>query len=168
MGTSISTSGDNSSLGWWNIQDNTFTDVSPQFIPANTRTKLQVNLDSSIDSFSPEGVSSSDIWDDTNYKFLPISLGDSYIFRITMTVNPNLNNRNFTVDMDIGGTQNIILEKTNRLARGANVDTKISLTNSLFALGTFLANGAEIYITCDGDVELHNISLFIQKITQND
>ena len=42
------------------------------------------------------------------------------------------------------------------------------MTNSIFTLGTFIANGGEIYITCDGDVDIFNISLFIQKVTEDD
>lgn len=155
----------NLNLGWWNIQDQTFTSTSPQSINSNTRTKLQINADSIIESFSPELLPVTDIWDDTNYKITPINNGDSYIFRLSMTANPTLNNRNFTVDLDIGGTQGVIFERTTRLARGANIDTKISMTNSIFTLGTFIQNGGEIYVNCDGDVSLFNIALFIQKVT---
>lgn len=156
------------STGWWNIQDTTFTSSNPLSILTNTRTKLQINADSVIDSFGSNNSVSADIWDDTNYKITPLQNGDSYIFRLSMTVNPTLNNRNFTVDLDIGGTQGIIFERSRRLTRGANVDIKISMTNSIFTLGTFIANGGEIYITCDGDVDIFNVSLFIQKVTQDD
>lgn len=152
-------------IGWWNIDDNTFTDVSPQVVLANTRTLLELNSDSAIESFSPGGAPASSIWDDVTYSVTPDTVGASYIVRLNLTANPTLNNRNFTIDLDIGGTQGIILERTTRLARGANNNTKVSLTNSIFALNTFVTNGGRFFITCDGDVELFNISLLIQKVT---
>lgn len=156
------------STGWWNITDTTFIESSPQTISSGVRTKLQINSDSVINGFGANNQPSADIWDDVNNKITPLINGDSYIFRLSLTANPTLNNRNFTVDLDIGGTQNIIFERTTRLARGANTNTKVSMTNSIFTLGTFIANGGEIYITCDGDVEIFDISLFIQKVTEND
>lgn len=159
---------DKDTTGWWTISDTTFTSATPQSIPANTRTLLQINLDSVIEFAGANGALASDIWDAVNNKLTPLASGDSYLFRLSMTANPTLNNRNFTVDLDIGGTQGVIFERSTRLARGANVDTKISMTNSIFTLGTFIANGGEIYITCDGDVEIFDISLFIQKVTSND
>lgn len=151
--------------GWWNIQDTTHISSSPQTILANTRTKLEINLDDIVESFSPTGKTASSIWDGINYKLTPFESGDSFIVRLSLTANPTLNNRNFTVDLDIGGSIGIIFERTVRLGRGANFDTKISMTNSIFCLGTFVANGGEIYVTCDGDVDLFNKSLFIQQIT---
>lgn len=155
----------NSKLGWWNITDNTFTNEAPQVILANTRTKLSINCDSTIDNYSPLDTDINSIWDKTNEKITPLNIGDSYIFRLSLTANPTLNNRNFTIDLDIGGNQNIIFERTSRLARGAGNETKISITNSIFVLDTFFQNGGELYVTCDGDVNLSDISLFIQKVT---
>jgi len=156
---------DNLGLGWWNITDTTYTFSSPQSIINGVRTKLIINADSTIDAYSPLNTNINNIWDNINSKITPLSVGDSYVFRLNMTVNPVLNNRNFIVDLDIGGTTGIIFERTIRLARGANVDTKISITNSIFALAAFMANGGDIYITCDSNVDIFDISLFIQKVT---
>jgi len=156
------------SRGWWNIADNTDNSLNPQLITSNTRTKITISPDSVIDGYGANGLPSSSIWDGVSNKITPIQLGDSYIFRISFTANPTLNNRNLTIDLDLGGSQGIIFERSTRLARGANVDTKVSMTNSIFALSTFVSNGGEIYITCDGDVEIFNKSIFIQKVTQND
>ena len=156
------------SSGWWNIADNIDNSLNPQFITSNTRTKITISPDSVIDGYGANGLPASSIWDGVNNKITPIQLGDSYIFRISFTANPTLNNRNLIIDLDLGGSQGIIFERSTRLARGANVDTKVSMTNSIFALSTFVSNGGEIYITCDGDVEIFNKSIFIQKVTQND
>jgi len=155
----------NKNTGWWNITDTTFIPTNPQTIPANTRTKLIINSDNVIETYSPNGLPVSDIYDDITNKITPLLNGDSYIFRLSLTANPTLNNRNFTIDLDIGGTQGIVFQRSTRLARGAGNDTQISVTNSIFTLNTFVANGGELYITCDGEVDLTDISLFIQKIT---
>lgn len=118
-----------SNTGWWNIGDDTFTDIAPQSISADTRTKLIINSDSVIESFGAGGTAASSIWS-ADSRFTPLASGDSYIFRLSMVANPSLNNRNLTVDLDIGGTQGIIFERTVRLARGANVDTGKQLVSS--------------------------------------
>ena len=151
--------------GWWSIQDTTFTSGSPQNILANIRTPLIINPDNVIETFGAEERPASDIYDGVNNLITPLELGDSYLLRLDLTANPTLNNRNFIIDLDIGGTQGIIFERLIRLARGAGNDTTISVTNSIFSLNTFIANGGTLNITCDGDVSLFNISLFIQKIT---
>lgn len=157
-----------SSTGWWLIEDNTFTSGSPQSIPSNTRTKLQINSDTVVETYGANGLLASSIWDDVNYRITPLSIGDSYTFRVAFNVDPVQNNRNFTVDLDVSGTTGIILEKSFRLLRGANNDTKVDITSSIFPLSDFVTNGGEIYITCDGLVRLFDIKLYIQKVTQND
>lgn len=156
------------STGWWEIDDNTFTGVSPQVIPSNTRTKLQINADAVVETYGANGLSASSIWDDTNYRITPPSIGDSYIFRVAFNADPVQNNRNLTVDLDVSGTTGIVFEKSFRLVRGAGNDTKVDITSSVFALSDFVTNGGEIYVTCDGSISLSDIKLYIQKVTQND
>lgn len=75
------------------------------------------------------------------------------------------NNRNLTIELDIGGGQGVIWDKTVRLARGNPnpVPTRVTETMDVYTLGTFLANGGEIFLTCDSDASVYNISFKIEK-----
>ena len=151
--------------GWVNISDNTYTTASPLAITDGVRTKMAISADSVIDSFAPSGTSASDFWDNTNKKFTPLASGDTYTIRLDFTANPDANNLSVNVDLDIGGSQGIIFERSARLVRGASNDTKISMTFQVFTLGTFTANGGEFYITGDGVIDVSDVAVFITRTT---
>lgn len=151
---------DKSDLGWITFNDSLNTEASPQVLAQNVRTLLTNNGASSITTHAPTVATN---WLNAN-KFTPDSSGDVYVFRLDLEANPTLNNRNLLIELDIGGTQGVIWSKTERLARGAGNNTKVSLTIPVFTLGTFVANGGELYVTCDGPCDVFSAAYFITKV----
>ena len=153
-----------SNLGWVQITDTTYTSGSPFAVSASTRTKLTINADSVIESHAPVGLDASDFYTDATNKVLGVESGDAYIIRLDFTANPTLSNRNMFIEFDIGGAQGVIFERLVRLARGAATDTPVSTTNFYYALSTFISNGMEIYVECDGDVDLFDFTIIISRV----
>lgn len=152
--------------GWWNITDQTYTDSNPLVLEQGVREKLVINSDNVTNGFGANNLNADSIWDPITSSFKPIALGDSYIFRLTGTGSPLVNNSNLKIELDIGGSQGVIWEETISLSRGADIGVKFVTTNSIFSLSTFIANGGDFYVTCDGIAEIYDLSLFIQKITE--
>lgn len=151
-------------LGWVQVADTTYTSGSPFSVSSGVRTKLLINSDSVIESSAPTGLTAADFYDDSTNKVLGIQSGDAFAIRLDFTANPTLNNRNLFIEFDIGGAQGVIFERLVRLARGAGVDSPISTTNFYYTLGTFVANGMEIYVECDGDVDLFDFTIVLSRV----
>lgn len=152
-------------LGWVNIIDTTYTSGAPLTLSNGARTLLDLNADVFLEDYAPNGFTGADFYDNATSKITPLGLGDSYIYRISLTAVPAQNDKTLILDLDIGGTQGIILQRSTRLSKGAGTENFISTTNSIFTLGTFVANGGELYLTCDGACDIYGISLFIQRVT---
>jgi len=152
----------NSDLGWRQFNDTEFTEESPRTIPANTRTKITIDALSGVSTNAPDV--SVGWWNSGTQKFMPDSSGDFYVSRLSFIADPTLNNRNLTLELDIGGSFGTIWSKTVRLARGAGVDTQIAENINVYTLGTFVANGGEFYVTCDGEFNLYTTILILNKV----
>ena len=163
MGSFAGARSSNPKHGWWNIKDSTFTDKKPLKIKSGKRTKIKIHADSVIDDYSPLGMPASKIFNSETGKITPLNTGSSYVFTLAMKVNSKLNNRNLLVELDVGGSEGTIFAQTVRLARGTNTDTMVNVSSTIYALGSFFMNGGELYITCDGNISLFDMTLFIQK-----
>lgn len=148
-------------LGWVQLSDSQYDTVTRFPITSGVRTKLPNNANGVLDVTSMFGATT--IYDPATEKLTPDNFGDTYDWRVSFFADPTLNNRNFTLELDIGGSQGVIWSKTIRLARGAGVDTKITETLDIYTLNTFIANGGELYVTCDGDVSLYDIIYKIER-----
>jgi len=152
-------------LGWIEFGDDEYTETAPLSIPqSNGRALLPNNGSNVINITQTEGL---DTILDSN-KLQPDNEGDSYDWTIQFIVDPTLNNRNLTLELDIGGSSGVIWSKTIRLARGAGVDTKVSETIDLYTLDEFIQNGGEIYVTCDGNIDVYDIIYKIERKFRND
>lgn len=151
-----------SALGWVQFKDTQYTTGSPLVLSTDTEVDLPNNKGSVLDTYAPEGGAD---WL-TSDKFTPDSVGDFYSFRLQLNANPSTNNRNLLISLDIGDgvTPNIIWSKTERLARGASVDTKVSIAIPLYTLSTFVNNGGQFKIECDGACDIHDIVWLIAKV----
>lgn len=153
-----------SAYGWVNIQDNTRTTGAPLVLAATVRTKLTINADSTIDTYAPTNTVVSDYFDVATSKIKGVAVGDAYMYRLTFKARPNNATASIAIDYDIGGSQGIISDKSIRLLKGNAVPTSISEVNMVFTLDTYIANGAEIYLTGTHITDIYDIRLLITKL----
>lgn len=146
-------------LGWVQFSDTEYTQASPLSVLSDSRTLLPNNAGNVLNIVNPFG---GNDWISNN-KFNPDNFGDSYDWRVGFTIDPTLNNRNLTLELDIGGSQGVIWSKTIRLARGAGVDTRVTEQIDVYTLQTFIDNGGELYVTVDGESNIYDISYKIER-----
>lgn len=149
-------------LGDIQFADSQYNTSNRLFLPSGVDVVLPNNKNGVLNLTAPADAVN---WMDNTGKITPNNgSGEGYGLRITFVVDPTLNNRNFTLKLDIGGSQGVVWEKTERLARGAGVDTKMSFYIPYYALGTFFANGGVFKVNVDGDSDLFDIIHLFRKL----
>lgn len=151
--------------GWVQISDNTRDSSNPLSLAANVRTKVNVSADSVIESYAPPNTTASTFYNETLGKLYGESEGDSYILRITYKADPSQNNTNIAWSLDIGGSQGSIFDDSTTLVRGAN-EAPYSQIIPYYTLGTFQANGGELYVTASHNCDIYDVRLYISRISR--
>ncbi|TSE11294.1 hypothetical protein [Aquimarina algiphila] len=147
-------------LGWVQYADDQYTSGIPLNLVTGARTVLENNGANVVNTAAPSG---STDWLVAN-KFMPDNELDTYRVRVRFNVNPTLNNRNLTLELDIGGAVGTIWTRTIRLARGATVVTAVTEDLDFYTSETFLTNGGTFYLTCDGEAGVFDIVYKIERV----
>ena len=147
--------------GWENWEDATYTSGSPLSLTASTRTKVTIDglAASTNTSYSPV---SGDLWDNTNNKITPDNVGDVYDLRLRFQATPAVSDGYITLELDIGGSEGVILAQTQRFLKGTSEQSMLFVA-TVFTLDTFVANGGSIYATSSVGVDIHSIGLLINR-----
>lgn len=159
-------------LGWILVADDVYTTGSRKTINASTRTQLDITYGaSSIETYAPRNVVGNGTggwWDDTGDAFMPSTVGDGYLVRLSFKCDPAGANPYLLIEgsIDEGASPpNVIFSETVTLAQGSGVETQVVRTYSLFALSTFVANGLKFFITPSGNTEFWDMSVLIHRVT---
>lgn len=155
--------GGNGGSGWAIYNDNQYTQSSPLVINEGVTTKITINGSTSIKDQLPNGV--SDWWNSTTNKITPSLSGDSYIVNLRFIATSSSNTGLADVEIDIGGTLNVIDGSTVSLRKGTGNTQRVSLKFDLYTASTFIANGGEIKLrSIDGNTSIYNISVKITRV----
>lgn len=150
--------------GWGQWADSVYTSGSPLAISPAARTRVTIDgLGSgSTTTYLPTG--SSDWWDTINNKLVGDNIGDSYIVRLAFKATTGTASSHATVELDIEGTQNTILQETIGYPKGSSVEHSYVLVWPIFTLNTFITNGGKIYITPSSNgQEFYDFEIQVQK-----
>lgn len=151
--------------GWAQYSDGQYTAGNPFVVTAGTTVAIPNNSASTITSQLPTG--SSGFYNGT--RFTPDASGDAYNIRLSFTAFSSANNGAFALELDIsaaGDGSNIITRTPTRMLTGAGSGNArlYSQDYPVYALGTFLANGALPRVDAvTGDLTMYNISFVIFK-----
>jgi len=159
------TGGGIDALGWVAITDTTYTSGSPFTISSGVDTALRFNLDSTIDSYAPNGYSDTDFFDDTNYRVLSPVVGAAYDFRLSFQCVPSANSKQLVTSYSIGtgvGSQIVIDQRSSEL-RTSGSPSYISMTSLVYSLDTFIANGMEIILNANTNCDIYDIGMVINR-----
>lgn len=151
--------------GWVSITDTTKTSGTPLSLIANTRTLLSLNADSVIEPHAPTGTTASDFYNNTSKKLFGATEGDSYDLRITFTADPATTNTNLFWELDIGGSQGVIFEDSKPLLKGSAAERYVQII-PYFTLGTFQANGGDLYLEATSDTDIYDISALLVRTSK--
>lgn len=148
--------------GWWYIKDETYTEANPLTI-SETRTLIDMSIDSDISGFAPLGKQVSDIYDESTGSITPLNIGDSYSFRLTFQCKSSTIDNRLLLDLDI---QSEIIFKDEEELPEAGISKEAVFNSPIFALNNFKANGGRFYATSTiGSVDIFDINLFLVKLT---
>lgn len=146
--------------GWIQITNNTYTEQNPYIVESNVKTKLPIFSNNILNPFGYEG--SANAVSSLN-KFIPEEVGDIYFLRLRFRIDVVLNNQTAILEVDIGGNQNIIWDKSYSLVRSKSGFVPFTEQVMLYSLDTFLQNGADINLTIEGGAEIYDITTLIYK-----
>jgi len=140
----------------------------PTISVTTTETKLLIDSvgGTSSDSYLPIAIRGvSNLWDSTNSCIVGIVEGDSFDMRIQLIID-NLagNPTELTIILDIGGgaTPSIIVAQDTKPVRGLTEPVIFSFP--IFTLGTFIANGGQIFLKSDtGTITIGGRSIFLSR-----
>ena len=147
-------------LNWAQYGDTTYTASNRLTLIAGATIVLPNDALNNITSYMPSGVT---FYDPATLKITPQSVGETYELRINYKGESGSVSNYLTVQLDIGGTQGVVLERIQTFPKGTGTEHAFSSSNVLFALDTFVANGGTLSITADGTAEIWDITYVIVR-----
>lgn len=154
-------------LGWGNYRDGETSPATQTF--NTTPSKLQIDAAglSTNETYLPNSLSGgASLWDSTNNKITPASIGDSYDIRIDLEVTAKSGSpTNLTFQLDIGGGASPTISVVERdISISKTPPYTISIGFPIFCLSTFLTNGGQLFFsTGTGSVTVAGRGIFISR-----
>ena len=154
--------------GWGFYTDD---EVDTQVI-TTTPSKLTINGlggQTNTDYLPAEILGTGELWDTTNNKVTPIGLGDGYTLRLDIEIIlEGANPSEMVAQFDIGGGATPTIVIVERLVTtGKSLPYTVSMDFPYFTLATFVANGAQIFLSTDtGTVTLGKKQISIHRISK--
>lgn len=144
--------------------DETYEIGSPLVIEEGVRTKLTCDNGTIVDGNLPFDFSGG-MWNATTNKLVAINEKDRIILEIRFKASASVNNAFFDVEIDIGGTLNVISAQTNLFSKLAGVEQSFNTLFVYFTGATFIDNGGDIFINpINGNLNIYDINLVITRI----
>jgi len=110
----------------------------------------------------------SELWDTTNNKITPISIGDGYTMRIDFEITGKVGNPNgLDISLDIGGgatPTNVFIERVVSTLKATPY--RVSVAFPFYSLSDFKTNGGQIFLKTDtGTLTITSRELSIHRIS---
>lgn len=150
--------------GWINISDSEHTAESPQEVEADQRALLTLDALGATTNYTYRDGLPVSAW--SGNKFYAQETGETYLLRPSFVVVPatGASDNHMDIELDIGSPIGTIFQTMVTLAKGT--PSRFSFAMPTFALETFFANGAEIYVTPNVDCEIYGKALLIQRMSR--
>lgn len=155
----------NTGAGYGVWEDSVYTESNKRNILANTRTQLTIDGLGSRTYLGQLKTLQANLWSSNTIH--PDKVGDSYSARLNleMTRHSNSSGQYVTFQMDIGtvGSPINVLTVREPLLKASGATQYITLSDVIFSLDTFKANGAKIYITSTEEIDIWNALIFLRR-----
>ena len=146
--------------GWADYADNQYTSGSPFALSANTDTVLPNNAGVIRNSELPGDVSAF-------YSGGKIAgrEGDALAITIDFKAVPTNPAATFLeVWFDIGGSVGELYRRIVTFPKGQDVERGVTMTTMVYTLDTWEANGADVYVRCNGTADLYDIRFVVARV----
>ena len=146
--------------------DSQYIEASPFVISNGTRTAIPNNGTGDLLDSMPSDYKK--LWDAILQKVIAQYTKDEIDLRITFKAKSSLNNGRFDWGIDIGNGSIIeIVGGTENFSKSANTEQSFQIVTPLYSRGTFVTNGAKIYITPNNNMSIYNIVFVIYRRSKN-
>jgi len=149
--------------GWEQITDTTYTVGSPLTISEGVTGKILTGTVTRITTQLPDGV--TEFWNNTTKKLMAVNDGDSFILTLRFKSKMDVSNGLTDFGINIGGSFNVIEQKTELFSKGSGVEQRCSVKLNYFTGTTFISNGGDIEVTpLNGNIDIYDIVLIPNRI----
>jgi len=131
--------------GWEQVNDTTYTSVSPLVVLNGVTGKILNNGGTRITTQLPTGIAK--FWDESTNKLLGVNNGDAFTLSLRFKAKMNVASGLADIDINIGGSLGAISNETILFSKGSGVEQKFDIDMSYFTGTTFIANGGSIEVT---------------------
>lgn len=145
-----------STTGWASYVDTQYTQASPFTLLTGSAANLPNNAGTVIDSQKPIDIGT--FWDSAAQKITGRT-GDNLDAMIYFKAVPSAANQYLDVWVDIGGAIGELYRQTFSFPRGSGTPRGILYSlPSAYTLGTWEANGGEVFVESNADVDIYDIN----------
>lgn len=154
--------GSSSSGGWADYSDTTtYTEGSPLALAANTDTRLVINANNKITSQMPPDVTA--FYDEEN-DVITGRNGDGIGITVEFKAKPSsAGTTQLEVWFDIGGAVGELYRRIVTFPKGNGVERSVNFTVLGYTLGTWEANGAQIFVRANGTCDVYTPRVLITR-----
>jgi len=137
---------------------------NPLIIQEGSRVKLTCDNDTVIDGNVPPEFSDT-MWNPNTNKLVAVNDKDRFITEIRFKAKNSVLSGFFDIEIDIGGTQNVISKQSEVFTKSANNEQSFKTVFVYFTGATFIENGGDIFITAlNGDMSIYDIKILPTRI----
>ena len=145
--------------GWAQYEDTVYTSGSPFSVSASTDTVLPNNKGNTLETQKPNDVTT--FYDGT---VITGRNGDGILITIDCTVEPTSGTATYAEFwLDIGGAVGELYRRIISFPKGTGVARPVNFTVSGYTLGTWETNGATVYVSSDGPIDIYGIRYVITR-----
>ena len=144
--------------GWALWRDLDLSEAAPLLVDGSHRLELSPTFAS---NFAPDDAQG---WYD-GVHFFPQFAGESYLLRLSFTALPLVAERELAVRLEVEDFFVLWGDQT-ELSRGAGVPQRVSFEPFVYALATFVREGAVFRLGTDGPLELYDFSLLAVRLVE--
>lgn len=151
--------------GWVEYKDLTNTVSSKQSLTAGQQNALTIDGASTIKTYKPLGMGSSELW--ASNKITPLALGDAYQIRIDFQAEIANANGYFDFGIYIDGAVGYAVQDTFTFPKGSGVAHRFSINFLIYCLDTFLANKGELRVNPSHTMLVWDKRIILSRIYSN-
>lgn len=143
--------------------DSEFTVGSPMALVSGVAKKLTIDGLGALQDVSQHVGGMTPLWDPATDIMKHYFVGQLFGYRLTFTITPSGAEKRVTVQVKDAPNGAVVLEDTIQLVKGGATAQTVSRYYPIYADATSVANGMEIYLTCNDSATVHSATLLVMS-----
>jgi len=153
----------NKVTGGAQYKDNALTSLSPLAVVQGSRAAITNNRNVIIDVNIPTDFTSGML--DSSGKLLAVNAKDYFSTEIRFKAKSSVISGIMGIQIDIGGSLNVIREAHINLHKTANTESTFAIVMNYFTGSTFITNGGTLYLNAiSGNISLYDVEIIPMRV----